>query len=79
MHLTHIINNFIFFQRPVEPKPWTHIQDTLKLPPACLQRTGNITNDTFSYIHRYVPGFNREDENCLYLNLYKPYEPKVRY
>ncbi|CAC5367483.1 NLGN [Mytilus coruscus] len=63
-------------ERPVEPKPWKHIQDTLKLPPACLQRTGNITNDTFSYIHRYVPGFNREDENCLYLNLYKPYEPK---
>ncbi|XP_071144925.1 fatty acyl-CoA hydrolase precursor, medium chain-like isoform X2 [Mytilus edulis] len=63
-------------ERPIEPKPWTHILDTLKLPPACLQRTGNITNDTFSYIHRYVPGFNREDENCLYLNLYKPYEPK---
>ncbi|XP_052098497.1 cholinesterase 1-like isoform X2 [Mytilus californianus] len=54
------------FKRPKEPVRWYPIVlNTTKLPPAC--PTVNL-----DYIQFHKPGFKNLNEDCLYMNIYKP-------
>ncbi|VDI27354.1 Hypothetical predicted protein [Mytilus galloprovincialis] len=54
------------FKRPKEPVIWHPIVlKTTKLPPAC------PTVD-LNYIQFHKPGFKNLNEDCLYMNIYKP-------
>lgn len=57
-------------QRPISPTPWSGTLDTLAIKAACLQKVGE--KGPLDYIHQHVPDFFLEEEDCLYLNLYKP-------
>ncbi|XP_062567471.1 neuroligin-4, Y-linked-like [Saccostrea cucullata] len=54
------------FVRTQRPDPWGAVKYAGELPPACPQ-----TPD-MSYVNLHSPGFNREDEDCLYINVYVP-------
>lgn len=55
-------------QSPVQPVSWGEgIYNANELPPACPQPKEGV-----SYIAYHVSGFNKTNEDCLYLNIYKP-------
>lgn len=60
-------------ERPISPTPWSGTLDTLAIKAACLQKVGE--KGPLDYIHQHVPDFFLEEEDCLYLNLYKPKKP----
>lgn len=59
------INN-LRFERTQKPDPWDYVMATDDLPPACPQ-TPNM-----QYVNLHSPGFNKEDEDCLYINVFVP-------
>ncbi|KAK3089956.1 hypothetical protein FSP39_008018 [Pinctada imbricata] len=54
------------FENPVPPAEWEGIRNCTVLPPACPQ------NPDLLYIRKHTPKFNKENEDCLYLNVYVP-------
>ncbi|XP_041360149.1 acetylcholinesterase-like [Gigantopelta aegis] len=55
------------FENPRDPSPWMGVLNTTVLPPACPQ-----SGAQWSYIRMHVPGFDHNDEDCLYMNIYVP-------
>ncbi|XP_063419884.1 neuroligin-2-like [Mytilus trossulus] len=54
------------FKRPHEPYKWhPRVLKTTTIPPAC--QTINL-----AYIQWHKPGFTNLNEDCLYMNIYKP-------
>ncbi|KAK3091469.1 hypothetical protein FSP39_020025 [Pinctada imbricata] len=54
-------------QRPVKPQAWDGEYNANSYPPACPQMID------FHYINLHKPFFQRENEDCLYLNIYVPH------
>nr|XP_011452966.2 acetylcholinesterase-like isoform X2 [Crassostrea gigas] len=59
------INN-LRFEKTQRPDPWDEVKVTNELPPACPQ-TPDMT-----YVNLHSKGFNKEDEDCLYINVFVP-------
>lgn len=59
------INN-LRFEKTQRPDPWDEVKVTDELPPACPQ-TPDMT-----YVNLHSKGFNKEDEDCLYINVFVP-------
>lgn len=53
-------------QKTQRPDPWDEVKVTDELPPACPQ-TPDMT-----YVNLHSKGFNKEDEDCLYINVFVP-------
>lgn len=59
-------NNVFYFQKTQKPDSWNGVRFVGELPPACPQ------NPNMNYVNQHSPGFNKEDEDCLYINVYVP-------
>jgi carboxylesterase type B len=67
VHNGIMIQNTVFsFQKTQRPDPWDRVRNVGELPPACPQ------NPDMGYVNQHSPGFNKEDEDCLYINVYVP-------
>ena len=69
--LSPIINTV--FQRTRDVENWTGVLNAAQLSPACPQSGADN-----SYIQAHLKGFERESENCLYLNIYVPKVSRTR-
>merc|ERR1719239_1797922 len=56
------------FQPPVEPSPWSNVKDALRFGPECYQQN----QQDFRFNNSGEEW--RMSEDCLYLNVYSPYD-----
>lgn len=66
------------FMPPVTPSHWRGVRMASSLTPSCPQKvpriTSNMSQGRMEFLKRIKPFIENQSEDCLYLNVYAPYE-----